>query len=576
MVFSGPRPLLLLGLFACFYSHAQIRMIPHVSKQSGGFIPTLLVANADDGASHTVQLEFFEMDGDSITTSSVTVQPGETLYVPPSQLSGSENVSHIVIEGDEEVVVTMIYTSTAENVSPVHVGETDVQSTRWRFYQGNWSAAWDGIAIVNPTDTVAEVSIAQFVSGRERANVAVSVESWRKSLMVMDGAFEDIEGSYFEIQSPTALALTCLRGSLDQRFLWENVAVDLQHVGMSSPDFSLLWQTEFDGSIRAGGQVTTDWWYLVTQSPAKAYRIALETGNMEQLSLPGDIADVWEHEGDVYFLTDMDLVPDGFADFDSLTLSRWNPNQNPQVQALTSIPVKASEIGFADANRIFVQHRFCEENGRIVAVDIHSGAIIWNEELLNCTVHYYLGDLISVATATGNEMRLIRQTDGSAIDIWDSPGALSQFDGTRFYGTVDRENTVVAAGLNGNRLWEYDSAFSETLPTLNAEGLFFYVFGKPSGKRDLVMLNPLNGLEIWKQTDALSSSAVVAHSGSLVLLATGTTLLVLDGADGAQIESLAMSNWALTGINQLRVASSRLLALTSDSSHHTFTAIQLP
>ncbi len=569
----------LVAIF-CLGSLGQQRLISHVSRVTGGFIPTLLIANTDGLSGHDVELRFYDQNGGFILANTIHVQAGETNFASPEHLSSSDSVSHIAITGDPEVKVTIIYQSTVSNSSPVHVSESAIQSTRWRIYQGNWSAAWDGVAMVNPNGQQASVDVKQYVSGAEKASHSFALSSWHKQLFVFETLFSDIEGSYFEVHSDRPLALTSLRGSLDQRFLWENVPLDLQSVAVTPEPYNLLWQTEVSDSVRAGGQITDSWWYIVTQGPAKAHRININNGAIETLPLNGDIADVREQNGDVFFLTDMDQQPtDGYANFSALSLAKWNADTPTEIDQITNtLPFRLSQIGAISGNSLFAQNRFCDDPiGRIISIDTMSGNVNWNLPTAPCTLNFYVGSFISTSSVQGNQMQLINQNSGQVIKTWDSPGSFVAIDESRLYGTLDRENRVVAINFNGQVIWEYDTPFNETYPLLTESGLFTYIWGKPSGMRDLVMLDPDTGLEKWKQTDFLPASAAYSERlGSLYLVATNGIFYVLNSDSGALIRELDLEDWGITGIiRPIQIYENKLFVESLDNGS-TFSCVTLP
>jgi len=214
----------------------QSRMIAHVSKESGGFIPGLIFANTDHGANHTITVMPYTQDGTALDSVTVAVDAGVTLYQTVLELFGSTEVSHFLINGDSDIEVNITYQSVQDQSSPVHIHESDVQSSGWRVYPGNWDIVWDGLAIVNNGTGTADISIIQ------RGNDGSILDSFdglagvvpnEKKLYVLSTDFSAVEGSYFEIIANQPLAIVSLRGTYawsEYQFLWENaplkVAVD--------------------------------------------------------------------------------------------------------------------------------------------------------------------------------------------------------------------------------------------------------------------------------------------------------------------------------------------------------------
>ena len=107
----------------------QTRMIAHVSKESGGFIPGLIFANTDHGANHTITVMPYTQDGIALDAVTVAVDAGVTLYQTVLELFGSTEVSHFLINGDSDIEVNITYQSVQDLSSPVHIHESDVQSS---------------------------------------------------------------------------------------------------------------------------------------------------------------------------------------------------------------------------------------------------------------------------------------------------------------------------------------------------------------------------------------------------------------------------------------------------------------
>lgn len=201
--------------------------IVHVSSSIGGFEPNLIIANTNMTEPVTGVLEFFNKAGSLITDYEQVLEAGETLSAKPEDLANSQDVSHIGLRGSEDVRVSITYLAQVENASVVHVHESQVQSQRWRFYQGDWDATWDGIAVLNTSDSPVEIEITQYTSFTAIRTVDMVLGPLEKGLMVLSNSFNSNEGSYFELTGDQPFSVVSLRGTQDQRYLWENLAIPL-------------------------------------------------------------------------------------------------------------------------------------------------------------------------------------------------------------------------------------------------------------------------------------------------------------------------------------------------------------
>ena len=217
---------LIVTLFFCGFGFGGERILGHISSTEGGFTPGMVIANT--GAStQNIQLLPYTQSGEKLATVNRSIDAGATQYLSLAELFGREDISHVVIEGDEKVTVSTTYQSVTTNSTPVHVHETAQQSQLWRIYPGTWSAVWDGIAVVNTSDSVAEIVIVQ--KDREGQILAsqspISLQPYAKHLTVLNNDFSAVDQSHFELSSSQPTAVTALRGSLDNRFLWTNLPI---------------------------------------------------------------------------------------------------------------------------------------------------------------------------------------------------------------------------------------------------------------------------------------------------------------------------------------------------------------
>ena len=220
-------PLGLMLMMISSFSMSQVRMVSHISKESGGFLPGFIIGNIDS-ASHSYMLEPFEQNGNALPQVSRTITGNTTSFESLESLFGTTNVSHFKITGDSQVKVTVTYKATTENASAVHVLESSVQSDYWRIYSGNWDVLWDGIAVVNTGSTSINVVITHKRANGTTINsksIISGLAPNAKALYVIAGNFNQEQDSYFEISADEPIAITALRGTYAgaaSSLLWEN------------------------------------------------------------------------------------------------------------------------------------------------------------------------------------------------------------------------------------------------------------------------------------------------------------------------------------------------------------------
>jgi len=235
---SGLKRFFTLFMICCLTvaMFADSRIIAHVSKEAGGFIPGIIIANTDHATAHTITLTPYSNDGTAMESVTMEVQAGMTEYKTDVEIFGTDTVSHFAISGDDQIEVNITYQSTQAQSSPVHVPESDIQSSGWRIYAGNWDVVWDGLAIVNMGSGATDISIIQRTAAGDinaSFNDFADVSPMQKVLKVLGDNFTALEGGYFEVVANQPLAIVSLRGTYswsDYQYLWENrpvkVAVD--------------------------------------------------------------------------------------------------------------------------------------------------------------------------------------------------------------------------------------------------------------------------------------------------------------------------------------------------------------
>ena len=138
--------IVLFFLPMCLYS--QVRMIPHVTRDGGGFSTTVILLNAS-AQDQSYTLHGYSSDGVNAPPISGSLAPGEKLESDAFDLFQNRNVASFTIEADDTVRASVSYRSLGADSGPAHVLATENQDFDWIIYNGSWSVTWDGFALVN-------------------------------------------------------------------------------------------------------------------------------------------------------------------------------------------------------------------------------------------------------------------------------------------------------------------------------------------------------------------------------------------------------------------------------------------
>ncbi|MCB1045464.1 MAG: YHYH protein [Acidobacteria bacterium] len=217
-----------LVLFIGVTTSAQVRLIAHIANDSAHFRNTLAVANFSD---LTRSYELFAYDDLGQPMGGLTNQIIEgytTRFVDATDLF-PELPSYLLVESDADVVVSMGYTSTDSSGATARVHESTQTSKGWRLYPSNGASTFDGLVVLNLTDSMAQVSIEQKdASGGSLDATSLQVFPGHKEKMVLSTYFDTVENTCFEVIASEPVAVMALTGSLPgitPSYLWENPSV---------------------------------------------------------------------------------------------------------------------------------------------------------------------------------------------------------------------------------------------------------------------------------------------------------------------------------------------------------------
>jgi hypothetical protein len=217
----------------------QIRMVPHLTAPGGGFETTLTFVNTTENA-HNLMLAPFDVDGNALPVVSLALEAGETSIQDPSLLFPSGAASHVTLDTEMGIEVTVGYRDAAGNNSSAHLPIATEMAFRWRIYPGELDDVLDGFAVVNLDGAAQEVFVRQLdQSGMQIQEESLFTLNPNAKGLDLFGAFQSVPGSYFEVHAQGMLAITALRfanGNPEARFFWSTAAVPLPRLETEDPD----------------------------------------------------------------------------------------------------------------------------------------------------------------------------------------------------------------------------------------------------------------------------------------------------------------------------------------------------
>lgn len=222
----------LLIVWVTGLAFAQNPMIPHITRDSGGFQTTIFLENPSSSV-RSYSLQGFNAMGESLGTVTGDLQPTSIQSWDKDGLFGpNSELSHLVLNPPtHDLNMTAAYRANGQTSSPAHVEAITTLSRHWKFFGGNWDVAFDGIAVVNmgPEATDIFINHKDFKGqSLDRQRIQSQVPPQGKALFVIGDPqvqqFTNVPDSFFEVEASQPLALTALRGSSNGQFLWVNQA----------------------------------------------------------------------------------------------------------------------------------------------------------------------------------------------------------------------------------------------------------------------------------------------------------------------------------------------------------------
>jgi len=210
---------------------ASDRMAPHLTRPLGQFLTDITLANLDGAAPSGCLMTAYNQDGQPVSSIHRILASAETVQTSPQDLFGVPDAAYVAVLEAPAVEVGLVYRADREHVGLAHLRASEIRANVWRLYPGQPELTWDGVALVNLGDDMAEITAVQIrFDGREadRRTISEALAPGEKALYVLSDAFDYLGDAYFQIESSQPLGLIALRGDLDSTLLWENPVIPVE------------------------------------------------------------------------------------------------------------------------------------------------------------------------------------------------------------------------------------------------------------------------------------------------------------------------------------------------------------
>jgi hypothetical protein len=188
--------------------------VPHFTTPGGGFASDLALTNQDCCVTD-VTVTLFTGSGESLPEFTVSLQPGKEWVL--DEENRPQNAAYGKIQGMADLRVEVSYRP-GQDGGPALWSATEEMGTTFVTRRGDGLQVWDGIALVNVSDTAAEVTLIQ----RDEAGNEIRwqpegfarVDPGVKVVAVLNEVFADASGAEVIVESSQSLVMTALRGAL--------------------------------------------------------------------------------------------------------------------------------------------------------------------------------------------------------------------------------------------------------------------------------------------------------------------------------------------------------------------------
>lgn len=205
--------------------HTQAQTyLPHIADAAGSFDTTVTLTNTAT-TNGSIILRGYSTLGSDLGTTVVQVPEQGLVNFRPSATFGN-NIGHLeVVSASSAITMSGTYKGKAPGSAPANVG-AKVAAPIWHVLMGDRSLAWDGIAVVNVSESYAWVRLIQrSASGvRQDTYTLAFMAPHQKSLAIISTEFNELDAGLIEVTSDEGvdLVVTALRGNSDSSILWEN------------------------------------------------------------------------------------------------------------------------------------------------------------------------------------------------------------------------------------------------------------------------------------------------------------------------------------------------------------------
>jgi len=202
------------------------RYVPHVTALAaeGGYETNFLLHNPTDAIGE-LELQPFDAAGNHMSLITVSLAANELRKLHQSDLFDT-GVSHFSIGGCESCTVTAAYSAVGINGGAAHVHETGPMGTDFFVYPGDWSALYDGMALINVGDEVAQLTgtmlDANGLTVGAPTNFGGDLAPNAKALKLFNFEFDETAISVIRVQSTQPVAVMFLRLSQNDEYLYQN------------------------------------------------------------------------------------------------------------------------------------------------------------------------------------------------------------------------------------------------------------------------------------------------------------------------------------------------------------------
>ena len=219
-----PQPGFQGGDGDCFVARMEIgkannesnRWVTHLTRKGSVFGSQIIVNNLSAETQELTLVPYTEQ-GVQLLPLELNLQAEEKIVSSPFELFKTNDVSHFRIQGSDSIKVSLSYALTSGHGASAHVNESTDSGLEFAFFPGQWDKVFDGMAIVNLSDTVSTVTVSQIqfdtVGTHDIDEISLEYGPYAKQLLVFADYFDAVENSQIRVRSSELTSLLFLRGT---------------------------------------------------------------------------------------------------------------------------------------------------------------------------------------------------------------------------------------------------------------------------------------------------------------------------------------------------------------------------